>query len=162
MITPDFMREMAHYNRWQNDKVFALCDGLSDDARRQDRGMFFASIHRTLVHIMDVDRWIMGQPLNLPDVPAAGGGDDWADIRRDRARLDDFIDRLADRAEWQGGVYERPGRDGGAVRRFPRPLFAVQLFSHQTHHRSQVTAELWKLGIDYGSTDIPFRPDAPW
>ncbi|MEQ8371296.1 MAG: DinB family protein [Alphaproteobacteria bacterium] len=161
MITPDFVREMAHYNRWQNTRVFGFCDTLSDQERRADRGMFFGSIHQTLVHIMNVDRWIMSHPLGVPGVPAAGG-DHWTDIKRDRAALDDFIDRLADRAEWRSGVYERPGPDGAPPRRIPRPLFAVQLFSHQTHHRSQVTSELWKLGIDYGSTDIPFRPDAPW
>ncbi|MGD1883431.1 MAG: DinB family protein [Paracoccaceae bacterium] len=36
----------------------------------------------------------------------------------------------------------------------------VQLFNHQTHHRSQVTFALHALGVNYGPTDIPWRPGA--
>jgi uncharacterized damage-inducible protein DinB len=42
--------------------------------------------------------------------------------------------------------------------RFTRASQLVQLFNHQTHHRSQATSELHKLGIDYGSTDLPYNP----
>ena len=43
---------------------------------------------------------------------------------------------------------------------FPRWVMVVQIFNHQTHHRSQVTSALHTMGIDYGSTDIPWRPGA--
>ena len=43
---------------------------------------------------------------------------------------------------------------------FPRWVMVVQLFNHQTHHRSQVTSALHAMGIDYGNTDIPWRPGA--
>jgi DHA1 family bicyclomycin/chloramphenicol resistance-like MFS transporter len=36
------------------------------------------------------------------------------------------------------------------------------MFNHATHHRSQATTALWAMGIDYGCTDIPFRPDSPY
>ncbi|MEL7526835.1 MAG: DinB family protein [Pseudomonadota bacterium] len=36
----------------------------------------------------------------------------------------------------------------------------VQLFNHQTHHRSQVTSALHSMGIEFGTTDIPWRPGA--
>ncbi|YAF94156.1 MAG: DinB family protein [Nodularia sp. CChRGM 3473] len=32
------------------------------------------------------------------------------------------------------------------------------MFNHQTHHRSQITSELHKMGIDYGCTDLPYNP----
>jgi uncharacterized damage-inducible protein DinB len=32
------------------------------------------------------------------------------------------------------------------------------MFNHQTHHRSQVTAMLRQMGIDYGNTDLPANP----
>jgi len=39
-----------------------------------------------------------------------------------------------------------------------RGFMMVQLFNHQTHHRSQVTCELHKLGLEYGCTDMPYNP----
>jgi uncharacterized damage-inducible protein DinB len=48
--------------------------------------------------------------------------------------------------------------------RFSRGFQIAQLFNHQTHYRSQVTAALDAMGIDYGSTDmprIPYLADAP-
>ena len=47
------------------------------------------------------------------------------------------------------------------TRKLPRQLFLVQLFNHQTHHRSQITSELHKMGLDYGNTDVPYTPDLP-
>ena len=44
-------REMARYNQWQDEKLYTACAALSDDQRRDDRGLFFASIHQTLDHI---------------------------------------------------------------------------------------------------------------
>ena len=34
----------------------------------------------------------------------------------------------------------------------------AHLFNHQTHHRGQVTTLLSQMGLDIGSTDIPFMP----
>ncbi len=46
------------------------------------------------------------------------------------------------------------------VRRIPRGLWVTQMFNHQTHHRSQLTTGLHMMGLDYGRTDVPFRPDS--
>ncbi|MCG8547886.1 MAG: damage-inducible protein DinB, partial [Alphaproteobacteria bacterium] len=46
----------------------------------------------------------------------------------------------------------------GGERSLPRTFVLGQMFNHATHHRSQVTAELHKLGLDYGNTDMPFNP----
>ena len=39
---------------------------------------------------------------------------------------------------------------------FPRRVMVVQLFNHQTHHRSLVTGACHAMGIDYVATDIPW------
>ncbi len=44
----------------------------------------------------------------------------------------------------------------------PRALYLMQMFNHQTHHRAQVTAALHRVGVDYGSTDLWFRPGSPF
>lgn len=49
---------MALYNKWQNEKLFNICDGLSDAQLYVERKMFFDSIFKTLNHILYVDRTI--------------------------------------------------------------------------------------------------------
>ena len=48
-------REMALYNKWQNETLFGHCAALPDEVLRQDRGMFFGGILHTLDHILMVD-----------------------------------------------------------------------------------------------------------
>ncbi|MBT4428135.1 MAG: damage-inducible protein DinB, partial [Rhodospirillaceae bacterium] len=52
MISPDYVRTMATYNRWQNGSLYDAANTLSDDERKQARGAFFGSIHATLNHIL--------------------------------------------------------------------------------------------------------------
>jgi uncharacterized damage-inducible protein DinB len=50
---------MSEYNAWMNDKLYGACAGLSDEARKANRGAFFGSIDRTLDHILWGDRvWL--------------------------------------------------------------------------------------------------------
>jgi uncharacterized damage-inducible protein DinB len=37
-----------------------------------------------------------------------------------------------------------------------RWVLVAHLFNHQTHHRCQVTTLLSQMGLDLGSTDLPF------
>src|SRR5580692_1014997 len=50
MITPAYVRMMAAYNAEMNRRLYAAAANLTDDQRREDRGAFFGSIHRTLGH----------------------------------------------------------------------------------------------------------------
>jgi hypothetical protein len=60
MVTPEYVAEMARYNEWQNDVVYGLCDRLPDAERTRDRGMYFASLHRTLNHIArHIDEYLL-------------------------------------------------------------------------------------------------------
>ena len=40
------------YNRWMNEKLYAVAAGMSDDERKADRGAFFGSVHGTLNHLL--------------------------------------------------------------------------------------------------------------
>ena len=164
MSTQAWAIEMALYNAWQNDKLYGICDGLSDDDRKQDRGLFFGSIHRTLDHILMVDRvlWdftLTGQPARDWD-PNRKVTDDYPTLRQARADFDSMLlDALRARPEtWLDETvrYHHPrlGRD----RAHPRQFTLMQMFNHGTHHRSQVTAALTQMGIDYGNTDLPYNP----
>jgi uncharacterized damage-inducible protein DinB len=156
--------EMALYSKWQNEKLYELCDGLSDADRRQDRGLFFGSIHATLDHILMVDRVLWGfattgEPIQNFD-PNAKLYDDFESLRRDRRAFDDQIveEIRAHPLAWLDRAISfhspRLGRQRTHTGQFP----LMQMFNHGTHHRAQVTAELHRMGIDYGSTDLPFNP----
>jgi len=41
-----YVQHMARYNRWQNENLYGVAEGLSDEERRRERGAFFGSIHR--------------------------------------------------------------------------------------------------------------------
>jgi len=163
MITDGYLREMAAFNRWQNDTVYGLCDDIGDAARNEDRGLFFGSIHRTLDHICMVHRALVLY-LDNSVPPPTGYGDviwpDWEELKAVRLSQDEALADVADRwsSEWLAEEIEVNSPRMPEPRVMPRWILAVQIFNHQTHHRSQVTAALHAMGISYGPTDIPYRP----
>lgn len=165
MITPAYVAEMAAYARWQNDNVYRICDEIGQEERQRDRGLFFGSIHRTLDHICLVNQSIltfidgtMPEPTPLDQVVWS----DWEALKATRLLQDDTL--LAGGQNWteawlaENVVMQSPRVDGPPP--LPRWVMVVQIFNHQTHHRSQVTSALHAMGIDYGATDIPWRPGA--
>lgn len=166
--TKEWALEMALYSQWQNQKLYGLCDGLSDAARKQERGLYFGSIHRTLDHILMVDRvlWdftLSGEPPRAWD-PNAKVTDDYETLRTARAAFDSaLLEKLRLQPKtWLDETvsYHHPrlGRD----RSHPRQFTLMQLFNHGTHHRAQATAALHAMGIDYGSTDLPYNPQSQY
>lgn len=163
MITPGYVAEMAAYSRWQNDNVYRICDDIGLEEQQRDRGLFFGSIHHTLDHICLVNRTILTilhgkQPIRVPLDQMVWS--DWEDLKATRLLQDDVLAQggrdwteawLAERITLNSPRLETPPS-------FPRWVMVVQLFNHQTHHRSQVTTALHAMGIEYGSTDIPWRP----
>lgn len=165
MISYDYVEEMAKYTRWQNDSVYQCCDEIGQQERMRDRGMFFGSIHNTLDHICVVNRTILTfldgvLPERIPYGQMVWS--DWDELKSVRLKQEDTL--LAGAREWtQAWLADKTTKrdpEGVDLPAVPRWVMVVQLFNHQTHHRSQVTSALHSLGIDYGSTDIPWRPGA--
>ncbi|NJO36226.1 MAG: damage-inducible protein DinB, partial [Rhodospirillales bacterium] len=104
MITAEYVRALASYNRWQNGNLYGAADTLSDVQRKEQRGAFFGSIHGTLNHLLWADQiWMSrfaGAPKpkvpGIPDSPAMF--DAWDDLKRERRTLDEVI------ADWAGKV----------------------------------------------------------
>lgn len=165
MTSLESLAALARYNRWMNEKLYALVEPLGDEERRRDRGAFFRSIHGTLNHILLADRVWLGRftGVELPS-GALGPGNirsldqelyaDFDELRRERARTDDALTAWVEglTAERLAGslVYLRAGQ------RIECPLWwaATHIFNHQTHHRGQVTTLLSQQGIDPGVTDL--------
>ncbi|MFC5499112.1 DinB family protein [Caenimonas terrae] len=172
----DNYRYLARYNGWINQRLYDACEGLSDEERKRDRGAFFGSIHRTWNHLLWGDRmWLArfaaqegaaaaalsADLLALP--PGAAHAtllyDDWSELRTQRARLDDAIER------WTGAMPAdfplrtmRYSNTKGVQREHPAWMALTHLFNHQTHHRGQVTTLLTQAGIDPGLTDLIALP----
>lgn len=186
-MPPDFLdhcRWMARYNAWFNTRLYDACERLGDAARKQDRGAFFGSIHRTLNHLIVADQiWLKrlrrcaldngfdAAPLSdaLLDLDDGHGlGDavyeDWAALRAKRRQLDDAIGLwLAAMPAAFPGCTMRYANTKGVQRQHPAWQAMSHCFNHQTHHRGQVTALLMQAGVDVGVTDLIslLGPDDP-
>ena len=166
MQPTEWAGEMARYNKWQNEVLFGICADLPETDYKADRGMFFGSIHHTLDHIYLVDVRLLaycetGEP-DGPFEPRKLVHPDFESLRRARAELDQLLIDLPT-AKPDGWLTEPAPLKAGAFgegRTLSRMYMMMQIFNHATHHRAHVTAELPRMGIDYGCTDIPFNPDS--
>jgi uncharacterized damage-inducible protein DinB len=155
---------MAAYNRWMNDRLYAVCADLGDVERKRDRGAFFKSIHGTLNHLLLADRVWFGRftakpfkVLRLDQELFA----DFADLRAERAATDQDIEgwtqgltaqQLAGKLRYTSIVNPEP-------RAHDLAICVAHFFNHQTHHRGQVTVLLSQCGKDYGVTDLMALPE---
>src|SRR5436190_11450139 len=104
MIDVGYVQRLARYNRWQNENLYGVADGLSDPERRRARGAFFGSIHATLNHLLWADRIWMSRLAGTPQ-PAGGIPEsvsllhDWADLKFERRSFDAVILGWADRLD---------------------------------------------------------------
>jgi uncharacterized damage-inducible protein DinB len=166
MISVSYVKAMADYNRWQNLSIYSAASELSDKARRLDRGAFFASIHRTLNHLLWADKVWMHRLAGFPK-PAIGTIKDsvnlyenWTDLEQSRKTFDD---ELVDWAQDIGdnvlqGDYSWYNRTVNREVSKPRWLLITHMFNHQTHHRGQVHAMVTAAGGRPDETDLPFKP----
>ncbi|MEA2759896.1 MAG: hypothetical protein QOH65_2509 [Methylobacteriaceae bacterium] len=101
MIGTGYVQRMARYNRWQNENLYSAADRLPDEARRQECGAFFGSIHGTLNHLLWTDEMWMSRFCGTPRPP--GGISEstslragWEELKRDRAGFDERLIAWAD------------------------------------------------------------------
>ena len=152
------LRMMAGYNRWMNEKLYALCAQLPDDERKRDRKAFFRSIHGTLNHLLLTDRgWLgrfNGKPWTFRSLDQELY-DNFEELCHERARTDreieDFVAALSPERLAEDITYQTYA--GTTFTHSLGPAL-VHLFNHQTHHRGQLTTLLNQLGIDPGVTDV--------
>jgi uncharacterized damage-inducible protein DinB len=161
----DYVRLMAEYNVHMNANVYQAAATLSDEERKRDRGAFFKSVHGTLNHLLWADHANLSRlvgPKQAIGVPSDELHEDFEALREERVRVDRVLlawacdvseGALSEDYEMLSVVYQRR-------RRMPLYLLIVQMFNHQTHHRGQITTLLSQLGLDVGSTDMPFMPFA--
>jgi uncharacterized damage-inducible protein DinB len=167
----DNYRFLARYNHWFNERLYAACEQLSDDERKQERGAFFGSIHKTLNHLVWGDQlWLKrfaaqgvafpalgDNVLDLPDgaLHATVLHADWHALRAKREQLDAAIEQwlLHMSPDFPLRIM-RYSNSKGVAREHPAWQALTHFFNHQTHHRGQVTTLLKQAGVDPGMTDL--------
>ncbi len=161
MISLAHVRTMARYNRWQNNSLYRAADGLTDAARREDRGAFFASIHGTFCHLLWGDSiWMhrfagTSKPEGgIRESPRLVAG--WVELHQRRDAMDATILAWAaglDPAWLEGDLSWFSGALGKEMTK-PRWFLLTHFFNHQTHHRGQVHAMLTAAGARPEDTDL--------
>lgn len=164
MITPDYVREMALYNRWQNSQLIEFFAALSDEELRRDRGAFFGSILGTASHLLFGDGLWLSR-FDGGEAPDGGIADSMtlvatgAEWKEARLTLDDRIDRWADtvtEADLQGDLIWFARVLGREVTT-PKAQSVIHFFNHQTHHRGQIHHMLTQAGSKAPTSDLIFR-----
>jgi uncharacterized damage-inducible protein DinB len=160
-VMPAFVRMMARYNAEMNRRLYDGAARLSDEARRQDRGAFWGSIHGTLCHLVWGDTTWMSRfsdwaPPRGPNKESASLFADFADLQAAREAADAKIIAFADTVteDWLAG--EMTWMSGAAGREVsaPRDFLLIHFFNHQTHHRGQAHAMITAAGETTGDTDL--------
>lgn len=163
MSSPEHAQQLAAYNRWMNESLYAHCATLDDAARKADRGAFFKSIHGTLNHLLLADNIWLGrfqhQPFTIRSLDQVLY-EDFAELRAAReqmdARLQAWVGSLTQADLLQELHFDSMTRPG--TRRCALWLALTHVLNHQTHHRGQLTTLLSQLGIDPGVTDFIAMP----
>jgi uncharacterized damage-inducible protein DinB len=163
-MSPEWLRALARYNGWMNEKLYGLAATLSDEERKRDRGAFFKSIHGTFNHLLVGDRvWLSrfkGEPAEdgfmAPGIRSLDQElyGDFAQLRRERALTDAALSAWV--AELTAERLARPFayKRRGQLEEHPLWWAAAHFFNHQTHHRGQITTLLSQSGTDPGVTDL--------
>ncbi len=164
MMSSEWLGASARYNRWMNDKLYAVVATLSDEARKRDSGAFFKSIHGTLNHLLLADRvWLARfQGVSLPSGfmgPGIRSLDqelyvDFEDLRRERALTDDELTAWVSAVSQDQLAAPLVFKRGSQNSQSPLWWAVAHVFNHQTHHRGQITTLLTQQGCDPGATDL--------
>ena len=157
----DHLALMARFNGWANQRLYASVAGLPDAAYRAERGAFFGSIHRTLNHLLAVDRlWtgrILGRDRGIRALDQVLY-DDFAALREARADEDRQLVELVDglsAAQLAAAVrYRRI--IGTGLEEVRAGHILLTLFNHQTHHRGQVHVLLTQADVLPPPLDVVF------
>jgi len=159
----DTFNTMARYNRWMNERLYAVCAEIPDAERKRDRGAFFKSIHGTLNHLLLGDRLWLGRFLDRPLRVASLDQDLYADfdeLRTQRERADeeilDFSESLDE--EVLARDFHFTTIVDPAEHVFPFRHVLLHFFNHQTHHRGQATTLIKQAGYEPGVTDLMWLP----
>lgn len=147
----DHFRAMARNNLWSNYRLHTACAQLPEAEYHRDRGAFFGSIHRTLNHILLIDRYYVAALVGgLPDARQLDRElyPDLTQLTHAQEACDRGLIKYCDalKADGLDTVAHWTDTDGDSCAD-PVHVILAHLFLHQIHHRGQVHDMLSGAGI---------------
>jgi len=149
MNTVSMVEDLYRANDWAREKLFRLCDGLTDEQLDRPRELGLGSLRATLFHVLAadeiwLDRWTNAPsrpfPLDPAGIPLAEIEQRLKDVSNRRQQL---IDR--ERANgWSRVVAYRDMRGNEHARQLDGLLLHVA--NHTIHHRAQALNYLKEFG----------------
>ena len=150
---------MARYNRWPDTRLDACVAGLHEEAYRRDRSASFGSVHRTLNHLLLVDRlWSARIGHREPGIGSLNqilfqGFQGTKDARvGEDEKLIAVVNGLSEADLEAPDRHRRITGDGLEEARAGHIL--ITLFKHQTDYRGQVHVMLTQAGVSPPPLDI--------
>ena len=131
MSTITHFQRMARFNAWVNAKLYDAVAQLPEDGYFGDQGLFFGSVHRTLNHLLLVDRL-------------------WTN------RMKQEPNGFTDLDEELYGDFAYTSSIATAHSAATREHMIGTLLNHQAHHRGQITAILSRHGVATPDLDLIF------
>ncbi|MCG8547906.1 MAG: DinB family protein [Alphaproteobacteria bacterium] len=135
-------RRFARYNEWANDRLYDACAALSQEEYIAPRQAFFGSIHRTLNHLLLVDRiWLsrLGVGDLIIDPLDTELYSEFEPLRRARAEQNrviiDYVDAQTEASLTETKQYANAS---GQPQETRHDIILQHYFNHQAHHRGQV------------------------
>ena len=165
----------ARYTQRANASVIALLDGLSVEARNEDRKSYYKSLSGLASHALGGTPFFHGlfraslpaakalkatEGLSVPEGEKLTAAQ-WTELKRvcaigDKAMID-FIEEASEaelatpiKLDWYGGKPDS----------VPLCFLLHQLYVHGTHHRGQISQILDSMGVehDFSGIDLEFLP----
>lgn len=136
------------YHDWANKTLLELTSSLPVEDLHRDFKMGVGSIHKTIAHLRDAERWWLGNwrgseevfPKHSADETVAHFVESWQEIAGER----NSVVQSLDQESAQRVVVANPGRIKIPVRVIES---MIQLCCHGTHHRAQLVNMLRQSGV---------------
>jgi uncharacterized damage-inducible protein DinB len=170
-------QQRARYNQRANRELYAVLANLTDRARKRDHGSWFRSIHGILNHVIICDiNWLKRFRALAPDSPVLADPrldppnlswqhdlhEDFAELRETRKVVDEqicawFAAFPASRCSARFAYHD----SAGALRQATAGDAFDFLFTHQIHHRGQISQILDRSGLPNNLADnVAYLEDA--
>lgn len=151
--------EQASYQGWAMNELFISLDTLTDVQRREDRGLFFKDIHKTIDHILVCTRnW----KHRLQDQADKATGYDvllYSDWEQLKQAVTDEFNEIRDWLQNQDDAWFASTityTSAGKERNVAVADGLIHIMTHAVHHRGQVSTVCTQLGAPSPEMDFVF------
>lgn len=161
---------LAQYNSWINQQLYSVASQLPAEALQENRQAFFGSILGTFNHLMVGDLiWLRRFAKHPSGFPALNALEmfpwpsrldeilyvDFEQLWEKRIMLDQVIESWVSELQEDDldlALKYQNTKGIAANKNFLSLL--LHFFTHQVHHRGQITTLLSQAGLDFGETDL--------